>query len=123
MSIDPGRVRAVFRKELRQFRRNRAIVATMGILPVLFLTGPMINIFSQTDQVASSGVNSTSMRIAGPCHTSENTACAAHRRTATTKATYSTYVTATAGSTAASPLPSISSPRRTGVVSSGSRVP
>ena len=48
MNIDLGRVRAVFRKELRQFRRNRAIVVTMGILPVLFLTGPMINVFSLT---------------------------------------------------------------------------
>ena len=48
IAIDRGPVRAVFRKELRQFRRNRAIVVTMGILPVLFLTGPMINIFSLT---------------------------------------------------------------------------
>jgi ABC-2 type transport system permease protein len=56
VSIDPGRVRAVFRKELRQFRRNRAIVVTMGILPVLFLTGPMISIFSQTASSSSSTV-------------------------------------------------------------------
>ncbi len=57
MSIDSGRVRAVFLKELRQFRRNRAIVVTMGILPVLFLTGPMINVFS-----LSASVDSTTVR-------------------------------------------------------------
>ncbi|MGA2007046.1 MAG: ABC transporter permease subunit, partial [Solirubrobacteraceae bacterium] len=57
MSIDPGRVQAVFRKELLQFRRNRAIVVTMGILPVLFLTGPMINLFSLTASADSSTVH------------------------------------------------------------------
>ena len=56
MNIDPGRVRAVFRKELRQFRRNRAIVVTMGILPLLFLTGPMISIFSLSASSSSSNV-------------------------------------------------------------------
>ena len=56
LSIDPGRVRAVFRKELRQFRRNRAIVVTMGILPVLFLAGPMINLFSLTGSASSATV-------------------------------------------------------------------
>jgi ABC-2 type transport system permease protein len=54
VSIDPGRVRAVFRKEVRQLRRNRAIVVTMGILPLLFLTGPMVNIFSLTASTSSS---------------------------------------------------------------------
>ncbi|MGD0981960.1 MAG: ABC transporter permease subunit [Solirubrobacteraceae bacterium] len=54
MNIDPGRVRAVFAKELRQFRRNRAIVVTMAILPALFLTGPMISIFSLTASTNSS---------------------------------------------------------------------
>ncbi len=56
MSIDPGRVRAVFRKEVLQFRRNRAIVVTMGILPVLFLAGPMINIFSLSASASGSNV-------------------------------------------------------------------
>jgi ABC-2 type transport system permease protein len=56
VNIDTGRVRAVFRKEVRQFRRNRAIVVTMGILPLLFLTGPMINIFSLSATADSSTV-------------------------------------------------------------------
>ena len=57
MSVDFGRVRAVFRKELRQFRRNRTIVITMGILPLLFLTGPMINVFSLSASSSSSTVH------------------------------------------------------------------
>ena len=58
MNIDPGRVRAVFHKEVRQFRRNRAIVVTMGILPLLFLTGPMISIFSLSASASTSAVHS-----------------------------------------------------------------
>ncbi|HEX4035782.1 MAG TPA: ABC transporter permease subunit [Solirubrobacteraceae bacterium] len=58
MNVDLGRVRAVFRKELRQFRRNRTIVITMGILPLLFLTGPMINIFSLSASSSASTVRS-----------------------------------------------------------------
>jgi ABC-2 type transport system permease protein len=54
--IDRGPVRAVFRKEVRQFRRNRAIIVTMGILPVLFLTGPMINIFSLSASAGASTI-------------------------------------------------------------------
>jgi ABC-2 type transport system permease protein len=57
VSIDPGRVKAVFHKELRQFRRNRAIVVTMGILPLLFLTSPMISIFSQNAGASSSTIH------------------------------------------------------------------
>jgi ABC-2 type transport system permease protein len=58
VNIDRGRVRAVFRKELRQFRRNRAIVVTMGILPVLFLAGPMISVFSLNAASSSAQVRS-----------------------------------------------------------------
>ncbi len=40
------RVRAIFRKELREYRRNGSIVATMAILPLIFLIEPLIQIFS-----------------------------------------------------------------------------
>jgi ABC-type Na+ efflux pump permease subunit len=40
------RVRAIFRKELREYRRNRAIVITMGIVPLVFILEPLIRIFS-----------------------------------------------------------------------------
>jgi ABC-type transport system involved in multi-copper enzyme maturation permease subunit len=39
------RVRAVFRKELRDYRRNRQIVVTMTVLPVVFSVYPIIQIF------------------------------------------------------------------------------
>jgi ABC-2 type transport system permease protein len=48
MSPDATRVRAVVRKELRDFRRKRSIVVTMCILPLLFLVQPIISIFLTT---------------------------------------------------------------------------
>jgi ABC-type Na+ efflux pump permease subunit len=47
-SLDAMRVRAVVRKELRDFRRKRSIVVTMSILPILFLIQPVISIFLAT---------------------------------------------------------------------------
>jgi ABC-type transport system involved in multi-copper enzyme maturation permease subunit len=46
MSISKRRVRAIFRKELREYRRNGAIVATMAILPLIFLIQPLIEVFA-----------------------------------------------------------------------------
>jgi hypothetical protein len=43
--LDASRTRAVIRKELLDYRRNRAIVVTMSILPLLFLIEPMLTIF------------------------------------------------------------------------------
>jgi ABC-type Na+ efflux pump permease subunit len=45
MGIDFSRVRAVVRKELRDYRRKRAIVVGMAVLPVVFLIQPIISIF------------------------------------------------------------------------------
>jgi ABC-type transport system involved in multi-copper enzyme maturation permease subunit len=53
MSISTRRVRAIFRKELREYRRNRAIVATMAILPLIFLIQPLIEIFTLPASSAS----------------------------------------------------------------------
>jgi ABC-2 type transport system permease protein len=39
------RVRAVVRKEVREFRRNRFVIGTMIVLPLVFLITPMITIF------------------------------------------------------------------------------
>ena len=38
-------VRAVVRKELRDYRRKRSIVVAMVILPVIFLIQPTLSIF------------------------------------------------------------------------------
>ncbi len=40
------RVRAILRKELREYRRNRAIVITMAVVPLIFLIEPLIQIFN-----------------------------------------------------------------------------
>ena len=40
------RVRAVFAKELREFRRNKFVVGTMVVLPVFFILLPITNILS-----------------------------------------------------------------------------
>jgi ABC-type Na+ efflux pump permease subunit len=40
-----GRIRAVVRKELRDFRRNRFLIGTMALLPFVFLISPMITLF------------------------------------------------------------------------------
>lgn len=45
MDFDATRIRAVVRKELRDYRRKRSIVVTMIVLPVLFLVQPVIAIF------------------------------------------------------------------------------
>ena len=40
------RVRSIVRKELREYRRNRAIVISMGVIPLVFLIQPLIQIFN-----------------------------------------------------------------------------
>jgi ABC-type transport system involved in multi-copper enzyme maturation permease subunit len=46
MSLSTRRVRAVFRKELRDYRRNRPIVVTMAVIPLVFVINPLITIFA-----------------------------------------------------------------------------
>jgi ABC-type Na+ efflux pump permease subunit len=46
VSFSWARVGAIFHKELREYRRNRFVVYTMGFLPLLFITIPIIEIFS-----------------------------------------------------------------------------
>lgn len=43
--LDWTRVRAVMGKEMRDYRRKRSIVATMAILPIVFLIEPVVTIF------------------------------------------------------------------------------
>jgi ABC-2 type transport system permease protein len=44
MSASTARVGAVVRKELAELRRNRLIVATAGVLPVVFMISPTVSI-------------------------------------------------------------------------------
>lgn len=43
--MSAARVRAVVRKEIREFRRNRFVIGTMAVLPVVFLVTPLLTIF------------------------------------------------------------------------------
>ena len=40
------RLRAIYRKELREYRRNRSLVAGMTIIPLVFLIQPLIAVFT-----------------------------------------------------------------------------
>src|ERR1700733_3212966 len=56
IGLDAMRVRAVVRKELRDFRRKRSIVVTMCILPLLFLVEPVISIFLVTPSTSGAAL-------------------------------------------------------------------
>jgi ABC-2 type transport system permease protein len=47
--VSGHRVAAVVRREVRDFRRNRFVIVTMGVLPVVFLITPMITLFKVPD--------------------------------------------------------------------------
>jgi ABC-type transport system involved in multi-copper enzyme maturation permease subunit len=57
MGIDPKRTRAVISKELLDYRRNRAIVVTMCILPLVFLVETVVTILLTTATRASSALD------------------------------------------------------------------
>jgi ABC-2 type transport system permease protein len=57
--LDANRVRAVVRKELRDYRRKRAIVATMAVLPILFLIEPVVAIFIAPSAIPQSSLNTS----------------------------------------------------------------
>jgi ABC-type transport system involved in multi-copper enzyme maturation permease subunit len=45
MSFSWTRVGAILHKELRDYRRNRFVIGTMAVTPVLFIIAPMIQLF------------------------------------------------------------------------------
>ena len=46
MNVSSRRVRAIVRKELREYRRNRSIVTSMAVLPVIFIVAPLIQVLA-----------------------------------------------------------------------------
>ena len=46
MRISTRRVRAIFAKELREYRRNDSIVVAMAVIPAIFLIQPLIQVFA-----------------------------------------------------------------------------
>ncbi len=55
MSLNRRRVLAIARKELAESRRNRSLVASMAILPLVFVIQPLITVVT-LDQSASAGL-------------------------------------------------------------------
>jgi len=46
VTLSRRRVRAIFRKELREYRRNSSIVWTMAVIPLLFILAPLIQVLT-----------------------------------------------------------------------------
>ena len=55
--LDAFRIRAVVRKELRDYRRKRAIVVSMAVLPVLFLVEPVVTVFLAPTSLTGSSLD------------------------------------------------------------------
>jgi ABC-type transport system involved in multi-copper enzyme maturation permease subunit len=53
VKLSRRRVRGIFRKEFREFRRNRSILVTMVILPLIFTVSPLIQILAVPASSAS----------------------------------------------------------------------
>ena len=57
--LDGVHIRAVIRKELRDYRRKRSIVVTMSVLPCIFLINPVLTIFLTSASAGSSALDKT----------------------------------------------------------------
>ena len=54
MKISARRVHAIFTKEVREYRRNIAVVVTMAVLPLIFILPPLLGILELSDAGSSS---------------------------------------------------------------------
>jgi ABC-2 type transport system permease protein len=52
------RVVSVVRKEVREFRRNRFVIGTMAVLPLVFLITPLVTMFRVPDSASGAQVRS-----------------------------------------------------------------
>ena len=57
MKFSVGRLNAVLRKELREYRRSPFIIGTMAVLPLVFLVEPLIIIFRIGPSVGAAAVD------------------------------------------------------------------
>jgi ABC-type transport system involved in multi-copper enzyme maturation permease subunit len=46
MSLSKRRVKAIFLKELREFRRNNVIVGSMSVIPLIFVIFPLVEVLA-----------------------------------------------------------------------------
>ena len=54
MNVSVRRVRAIARKELREFRHNRSLVIAMGIYPLIFTIQPLVTVIRLGREVSGS---------------------------------------------------------------------
>jgi ABC-type transport system involved in multi-copper enzyme maturation permease subunit len=57
MSVSATRLRAIYRKELREYRRNGSIVATMAVIPLGIVIFPLIEVLALPASAASALLN------------------------------------------------------------------
>jgi ABC-type transport system involved in multi-copper enzyme maturation permease subunit len=48
------RIRAILQKELRDYRRNRFVISTMAIVPLIFVIAPMLQLFAASAAASQS---------------------------------------------------------------------
>ena len=53
MKVSKKRVGAIFRKELREYSRNRSLVTGMAIIPLVFLAQPLTAVFTTSASAAA----------------------------------------------------------------------
>lgn len=54
MNISGRRVRAIFVKELREYRRNSTIIGAMAILPLIFIIQPLVAVIALSREASAS---------------------------------------------------------------------
>ncbi len=54
MSVSPRRVRAIVRKELREYRRTRSLIVAMAIFPLIFTVQPLVAVVALAASASSS---------------------------------------------------------------------
>ncbi|MCL5048865.1 MAG: ABC transporter permease [Firmicutes bacterium] len=57
MNFSPTRIKAILRNELRDYRRNRFIVYTMSLLPLIFIAAPIAQLFTLNVAIIGSKFN------------------------------------------------------------------
>jgi hypothetical protein len=54
MNVHGRRVRAIIRKELREYRRNQSLIAGMAIIPAPFCVQPLLSVFALSASASGS---------------------------------------------------------------------
>ncbi len=55
MRLSARRIRAVVRKELREYRRNRSVIVTMAVIPLLFSIQPLVAVLGIASSASLAG--------------------------------------------------------------------